>query len=186
MSALKKKIISQNIYEFLEKKQKVLFFNYTHINTQEWHSIKNQFSKVKQVETLVVKNRIGNHVLRKNKKSEKQKEQKGEQVQTGKRLYIEKLSTLFQGPTFLIGIDSPQECEPVFSIIKKQKKCIFVGGLYQGQLVNHLDVEYLLKVEKSAYTNFISTLQSVLYLTPITTNRVQLYYLLKKYQKVYK
>ena len=51
---------------------------------------------------------------------------------------------------------------------------------------SHLDVEYLLKVENSAYTNFIKALQSLLYLTPITTNRVQLYYLLKKYQEVYK
>lgn len=184
MSALKKKIILQNIYQFLDKKQGVLFFNYNHINTQEWLIIKNQLSKVKQVDTLVVKNRIGNHVITKKEQSLKERKQKGEQVQTG--LCMEKLSTLFQGPTFLIGINSPQEYEPVFSIIKKQKKCIFVGGLYQGQLVNHLDVEYLLKVEKSAYTNFIKALQSLLYLTPITTNRVQLYYLLKKYQEVYK
>ena len=39
---------------------------------------------------------------------------------------------------------------------------IFVGGLYQGQLINHLDVKYLLKVEKAAYANLISTLQSTL------------------------
>ena len=177
MSALKKKLISHNISNFLEKNLLVFFFNYNHINTEEWHVIKNQLSKIKQVKILRVKNRIGKNVIRK-KNSCKQENEKIDK--------IEKLSTLFQGPTFLIGIASSQECEPVFSVIKKQKKCIFVGGLYQGQLINHLDVKYLLKVEKGAYANLISTLQSTLNLTPITTNRVQLYYLLKCYQDIKK
>jgi len=176
MSALKKKLISHNISKFLEKNLLLFFFNYNHINTEEWHVIKNQLSKIKKVNTLRVKNRIGKNVIIKNscKKEDENRDK------------IEKLSTLFQGPTFLIGIPSSQECEPVFSVIKKQKKCIFVGGLYQGQLINHLDVKYLLKVEKVAYTNLISTLQSTLHLNPITTNTVQLYYLLKCYQDIKK
>ena len=176
MSALKKKLISHNISKFLEKNLLVFFFNYNHINTEEWHVIKNQLSKIKQVNTLRVKNRIGKKVIIKNscKKEDENRDK------------IEKLSTLFQGPTFLIGIPSSQECEPVFSVIKKEKKCIFVGGLYQGQLINHLDVKYLLKVEKVAYTNLISTLQSTLHFHPITTNTVQLYYLLKCYQGIKK
>lgn len=171
MSALKKRIISHNISKFLEENLLVFFFNYNHIKTEEWHLIKNQLSKIKRVDTLVVKNRIANNVIKK---------QKGRKEETGQ------IETLLQGPTFLIGITSPQECGPVFSIIRKQKKCIFVGGLYQGQLINHLDLEYLLKVEKVAHTNLISTLQSLLYLTPITTNIVHLYYLLKCYQQVCK
>ena len=174
MSALKKKLISHNISNFLEKNLLVFFFNYNHLNTEEWQVIKNQLSKIKQVNTLVVKNRIGNNVIRKQSSCKKEEDQRDK---------IEKLSTLFQGPTFLIGISSSQECEPVFTIIKKQKKCVFVGGLYQGQLINHLDVKYLLKVEKVAYTDLVSTLQSTLCLTPIITNRVQLFYLLKFYQE---
>ena len=177
MSALKKNLIFHNISNFLKKNLLVFFFNYNHINTEEWHVIKNQLSKIKQVNTLKVKNRIGKNVIRKKNSCKKE----GEKIDK-----IKKLSTLFQGPTFLIGITSSQECEPVFDVIKKQKKCIFVGGLYQGQLMNHLDVKYLLKVEKVAYTNLIFTLQSTLHLTPITTNRVQLYYLLKCYQDIEK
>ena len=172
MSALKKKLISHNISRFLEENLLVFFFNYNHINTEEWHLIKNQLSKVEKVHTRVIKNGIANNVIRKKKE----------------KIYynIEKLSTLFQGPTFLIGISSVKELKPVFNIIKKQKKCVFVGGLYQGQLINHLDVEYLLKVEKVAYTNLLSTLQSTLYLTPITTNLENIYSLLKCYTSVKK
>ena len=171
MSALKKRLVSHNISRFLKENLLVLFFNYNHINTEEWRLIKNQLSKIKTVDALVVKNRIAKSVISREKGCKK------------KESGIEKLSVLFQGPTFLIGIKSPQECERVFNIINPQKKCIFVGGLYQGKLINHLDVKYLLKVEKVAYTNLCSTLQSLLYLTPITTSSVQLYYLLNNYKK---
>ena len=187
MSALKKRLVSHNISRFLKENLLVLFFNYNHINTEEWRLIKNQLSSIKRkgyVDALVVKNRIAKSVI-----SRDYHEKGDSRKDTGfnkNNSEIEKLSTLFQGPTFLIGLKSPQECEPVFNIIKKQKKCIFVGGLYQGQLINHLDVKYLLKVEKRAYTDLVSTLQSTLYLTPITTNSVQLYYLLECYKQVYK
>lgn len=176
MSALKKKIISHNISKFLEDNLLVFFFNYNHITIEEWRTIKNQLSKVKKVNTKVIKNQIANNVIKNRSVCERDNRTK----------QFDKLSTLFQGPTFIIGITSTQECKDVFNIIKKQKKLIFIGGLYQGQLVNHLDVEYLLKVEKLAYANLISTLQYSLYLTPITTNLIQFYYLLKRYERTEK
>lgn len=171
MSALKKRLISHNISRFLKENLLVLFFNYNHINTEEWRLIKNQLSKIKVVDALVVKNRIAKSVIRREKGCKKKESE------------IKKLSTLFQGPTFLIGINSPQECGRVFNILNIQKKFIFVGGLYQGKLINHLDVKYLLKVEKVAFTNLCSTLQYLLYSTSITTSSVQLYYLLKFFKK---
>ena len=168
MSALKKKYIFHNISTFLEENLLVFFFNYNHIYIEEWRIIKNELSKIKRVNTLVVKNQIGNNVIKKN---------------TGnKTKQFEKLSTLFQGPTFLIGISCSEECIQVFNSIKKQQKLIFVGGLYQSQLINHLDVKYLLKVENRANTSLITFLQSTLYLTPITTNFLQFLFLLKCYQ----
>ena len=170
MSALKKKYISHNISRFLKENLLLLFFNYNHINTEEWRFIKRELSKINRVDALVVKNRIAKSVISREKGCKKQEKS------------VEKLSTLFQGPTFIIGISSPQECGPVFNILNTQKKCVFVGGLYQGKYINHLDVKYLLKVEKVAYTNLCSTLQSLLYLTPITTKTSSLYYLLKFYK----
>ena len=181
MSALKKRIISYNVSRFLKENLLVLFFNYNHINTEEWHSLKKELSFIKGVESLVVKNRIAKSVINKEKENTEGIRNKKDSLLYNKE--EEKLSYLFQGPTFLIGIHSPQECEPVFNIIKKQKKCVFVGGLYQGQYINHLDYEYLLKVEKGAYTNLVSTLQSLLHLIPITRSSVQLYYLLNYYKK---
>ena len=172
MSALKKKIFSHNISNFLEKNLLVFFFNYNHITIQEWRAIKNQLSKVKKVSKIVVKNQIANNVIKK-------KGGKCNKCDTAQP--FEKLSTLFQGPTFLIGMNSPQECEKSFNIIKKQKKLIFVGGLYQGQYISHLDLSSILKGEKQVYTDLINVFQSSLYTCVISTYLIPLYSLLRSY-----
>ena len=171
MSALKKKIKSHSISKFLEKNLLVFFFNYNHINIQEWRIIRNQLSKIKNVNKIVVKNQIANNVIKKKSGTVNKKEY---------ALPFEKLSTLFQGPTFLIGMSSPEECEVVFKIIKKQKKLIFVGGLYQGQYINHLDLSSILKGEKQVYTDLINLFQYSLYTCLISSYLTPLYSLLRK------
>ena len=187
MSALKKTVISHNISYFLENNLLVFFFNYNHVSIEEWRILKNQFSKINQVRTLVVKNKIGNRIVRQNSKenihhktiesslpdflSNKKKQQ-----------YFEKIHTLFQGPTFLIGINFPEQSKQIINIVKKEKKLIFVGGLYQEKQINHLDVDRLLIVEKTAYTSLINTLQSSLYITLLGTYFNNLYYWLKCHQ----
>ena len=170
MSALKKKITSHSISKFLEKNLLVFFFNYNHINTQEWRVIKNQLSKIKKVKKIVVKNQIANNVIKEKGKCDHNKTQP-----------FEKLKPLFQGPTFLIGMSSPQECEILFNVIKKHKKLIFVGGLYQGQYINHLHLSSILKGEKQVYTDLINIFQSSLYTCVISTYFLPLYSLLKSY-----
>ena len=167
MSALKKKITSHSISKFLEKNLLVFFFNYNHLNIQEWRIIKNQLSKIKNVSKIVVKNQIANNVIKK-------------KSGTDEAQPFEKLSTLFQGPTFLIGMTSPEECEILFNIIKKQKKLIFVGGLYQGQYINHLDLSSILKGEKKVYTDLINVFQYTLSTCLISTYFTPLYSLLRK------
>lgn len=69
---------------------------------------------------IVVKNQIANNVIKKKSGTVNKKEY---------ALPFEKLSTLFQGPTFLIGMSSPEDCEVVFNIIKKQKKLgVYIRG----------------------------------------------------------
>ena len=67
MSALKNKIISHNIYNFLEVNLLVFFFNYNHISIEEWRIIKSELAKIEKVSTLVVKNQIANTVTKKSK-----------------------------------------------------------------------------------------------------------------------
>ena len=169
MSALKKKITSSNTSQFLEENLLVFFFNYNHINIQEWRAIKTQLSKIKSVSKRVVKNQIARDVIKK------------KSVTGNKTESVGKLRTLFQGPTFMIGMTSPQECEIFFNIIRKQKKLIFVGGLYQGQLISHLDLSSILEGEKLVYANLIRVFQSSLYGCVMTTYLMPLYSLLKSY-----
>ena len=209
MSALKKNIISHNISLFLENNLLVFFFNYNHMSTEEWRALKNQFSNIEKVYTLVVKNKIASKIIKTNGQKHHINESewlkpltplvrrdvssvgtkkavlKGDNEYSpniNKNNPFENVCTLFQGPTFLIGINSPEQSKQVLDKVKKEKKLIFVGGLYQKKQINHLDLDYLLKVEKGVHANLINTLQYLLYLTPLTTHSANLYYLLKCYQ----
>ena len=261
MSALKKNIIDHNISSFLEDNLLLFFFNYNHMSTEEWRVLKNQFSKIKKVNTLVVKNKIGKKILTSHiskgltpsitptllnsrcdvkgvevnsdlqilsekdeithhqrwepfqrwcdpcygtsagKKTAKQcsqvtptttcRESNGQKgvlesdsrssPKTGKSNPFENLYTLFQGPTFLIGVNDFEPSKQVFYTVKKEKKLLFVGGLYQKKQINHLDLDYLLKLDKGLHRYVINILQSLLYCTFITTSSVNLYYLLQSY-----
>ena len=184
MSALKKTVISHNISYILENNLLVFFFNYNHVSIEEWRVLKNQFSKINQVRTLVVKNKIGNRIVRQNTEENIQHRT----IENSLSNYLlnkkteqsfEKIYTLFQGPTFLIGINSPEQSKQIFNIVKKEKKLVFVGGLYQEKQINHLDLDRLLIVEKTAYTSLIHILQSSLYITLLYTYSNNLYYWLK-------
>ena len=133
MSALKKKITDHTTRQFLDENLLVFFFNYNHINIQEWRIIKTQLSKTNYDTCRVVKNQIATSVIKKKCREIHKTEQ------------IEKLRTLLQGPLFVVGMKAPQEFEIFFNIIKKHSKLIFVGGLYQGQLISHLDLYSILK-----------------------------------------
>lgn len=243
MSALKKKIIFHNISFFLENNPLLFFFNYNHMSTEEWRILKNQFSKIEKVNTLVVKNKIGNKIIEKNDNKEKitplnntntnrrfvitkesdstdilkecdkkavlqtppsQRSDISENIyrslkkcnnvkdlynndnkylpNTKKENVFEKIYTLFQGPTLLIGVSSLEQSKQVLYYTRKEKKLIFVGGLYKKKQINHLDLNYLLKLEKGVHGNLINTLQYPLYSTTLTPQSVNLYYLLKSYK----
>ena len=257
MSALKKKMIFHNISFFLDNNPLLFFFNYNHMSTEEWRILKNQFSKIEKVNTLVVKNKIANKIIKKNDNKEKitpyianntnttiiakksdssdiLKEcdkkavlqilasqtshipnipevtnrrfvsqgfytffQKCNNVGDVEDLYkgdnkyspntkkensFENIHNLFQGPTLLIGVSSLEQSKQVLYYTRKEKKLIFVGGLYKKKQINHLDLDYLLKLEKGVHANLINTLQYPLYSTALTTQSVNLYYLLKFYK----
>ena len=205
MSALKKKHISHNISDFLNNNHLILFFNYNHMSIEEWRILKNQLLSTKKINTLVVKNKIAGKIVYINNEKNKHLEsikgnacknliycesntnskatpytcnQKSIDVST----VIDKVYTLFQGPTFLMGIDSPEYLKQLFNVIKKQNKLILVGGFYKNKEINHLDVNHLLKIEKGVDAELVNSIQSCLSLSILSFNSVNIYYLLKCYQ----
>lgn len=165
MSALKKKTMSHDLSQFLEKNQILFFFNYNHIKIQEWRVIKSQLSGIKRVKSKVVKNQIANTAIKKKDLKDR----------------FTTLSTLFQGPTFLVGMSSPQDCEQVLYVVTKQKNLNLVGGFYQGQYINHLGLSPILKGEKRVHRELTNLFQSILYTCLIPTQKSVLCSLLRSY-----
>ena len=183
MSALKNKIISHNISTFLEVHLLLFFFNYNHMSIEEWRIIKSELGQIEKYKYKFFKNQISNNFIKKSKQTFTSFSIDKKQNNDKKKPEFEKLSTLFQTPTFLMGINSLEKCKQVFDLTKKHKKLIFVGGIYQNQIINHLDLDYLLKVQEFAYPTLLSNLQYNLELSPVTNTLIRLCHLLEFYQE---
>ena len=105
----------------------------------------------------------------------------------------ETLKFLCQGPNFLIGCKSHDDLNSIWSLINSNSKLIFISCLYKNQLLNHLDLEILLKTNLSIYQNlfqnldkkteFYNTLQNPLQLQPlmwIQSNLITIFHHLKQ------
>ena len=175
MSALKKKITDHTPSQLQQENLLGFIINKTKMNPQKWRIIKTQLAKTK---VRVVKNQIATSVIKKRSV----RSNKTDLILAAQDcLPFQKLTTLFQGPLFMIGMSAPQECEIFFNIIKKQRKLVFVGGLYQGQLISHLDLPSILKGERQVFANLIRVFQSSLYTCAITDCLTLFLSLLKSY-----
>nr|QBB88984.1 hypothetical protein [Micractinium sp. LBA 32] len=65
---------------------------------------------------------------------------------------------LCQGPNFLIGCKNENHFKSVWSFINSHSKLNFISCFYGNQLINHLDLEVLLKTDFSIYSSLVDTL----------------------------
>lgn len=75
----------------------------------------------------------------------------------------------------------------IIDLINSEKKCgglYFAMGLYQNRFLNHLEFDYLLKVEKVAYPTLLSNLQSNIDLKVVSTPLIVVCSLLGFYKQV--
>lgn len=70
----------------------------------------------------------------------------------------DKLQYLCQGPNFVIGCKNHNHLSLLWNVLNSNSKCIFIACLYKKQLLNHLDIEILLKTDFSIYSNLIENL----------------------------
>jgi|JI81BgreenRNA_FD_contig_31_6249162_length_866_multi_5_in_0_out_0_1 hypothetical protein len=66
--------------------------------------------------------------------------------------------SVFQGPLFLIGCKNDDHLNWLWDSLKLNPKLIFICCIYKNQLLNHLDLEILLKTNFSVYHNLLASL----------------------------
>lgn len=68
------------------------------------------------------------------------------------------LNSVLQGPLFLIGCKNDDHLNFLWNSLKLNPKLIFICCIYKRQLLNHLDLEILLKTNFSVYQNLLMSL----------------------------
>lgn len=71
----------------------------------------------------------------------------------------EKITSLCQGPNFLIGCRNENHLKVIWNFINSNSKVIFISCFYKNQLLNHLDLETFLKTDFSVYLRFLNIIE---------------------------
>lgn len=87
----------------------------------------------------------------------------------------EEFQFLCQGPNFFIGCKNKNHFKPLWSFINSNPKLNFISCFYENQLVNHLDLEVLLKTDFSIYSNLVDILNKKTELYNLLQHELTLY-----------
>ena len=165
MLNLKKQILNHKIKKIIKQYPFVLFIQCNNVTPKNWSSIKDQLSKLGIIKTLKIKNQIARQLLK--------------ETDYTKSIIIDSnpksiaLNSVLQGSTLMIGCPIVEQLPGIYTILEKNKSLLFTGGLFQNQVITHLDFEKIVKLDKFIFTTFIqrcsSPIQSLLSLQNFTS-----------------
>lgn len=156
----KKKIYQIKTKNFLKKFPIIFLLQHNNFTVNDWFHFKQKINEISvnnklknnstnsancgDFEILNIKNSLLKNILKSNAN--------GEQVTRPN------LEFLCQGPNFIIGCKTDKHLNALWDCINSNSKLVFISCLYQNQLLNHLDVELLLKTNLSIYQALLQSL----------------------------
>lgn len=167
----KKKIYQIKTKNFLEKFPIIFLLQHNNFTVNDWFVFKQKINEINvnnklknesrnlvncgDFEILNIKNSLLKNILKSNVNTEQTTRQN--------------LESLCQGPNFIIGCKTDKHLNVLWDCINSNSKLVFISCLYQNQLLNHLDVELLLKTNLSVYKTLLQSLDQ----------KTQIYHLLQ-------
>lgn len=173
----KQKVFQKKIEKFFRENPIIFIYHCNNISMKNWALIKNQLSKKRDLSSLYIQNRIA---IKELEFYVKEKNQHFDSI-NGQQQYainldsLLELKQLFQGPTFLLGCHSEDDIASLYHILDKNSQFVFVGGIFETQLLTHLDLKKYITGFETQSTNLttikkqkVSTLISLIHLNPCT------------------
>lgn len=176
---IKKKIDLLKTYSIFEKYPIILFFQHNNLSVTDWSILRTNISKITNTKILITKNSIVEKILIDSHQNKNFSISKNKFMGT-------KIKTLFQGPNFIIGCYNLDQVDLINKCIKNTSNIIFVGGLFEKQIINHLDLKKLLELKSygvckntllqelcyntlNINSNFMKLLKESININPITS-----------------
>lgn len=171
MLNLKKQILNYKIKRVLKKYPYVLFIQINNLTPKTWRLIKHKLSQLGITKTLRVKNQVARKILNKadykknlsfnqypiciNKDSSvinSLDKSKTHSSSNEKNLFI---NDIFQGPTLILGCSIIEQLPTIYNIIEENPNLFFIGGLFENQVITHLDFKKITQLDKSIFLTLI-------------------------------
>lgn len=137
----KKSITFLKIENFLNTHPIILFFQHNNLSVKQWLDFRIQLKNFENIDILVLKNTLIENLLAQLSTHEKNK-----------------LASLFQGPCFALGLSNSSQIQDVLKVINKKPTVFLLGGIFENQPLNHLDISKILELNFNVYPQFISNL----------------------------
>jgi ribosomal protein L10 len=161
MLNLKKKILNYKIKKIIKKYPYVLFIQFNNVTPKKWRLIKDQLYKLGIMKTLRVKNQVARKIL-------KNPDYKRNFIanSTVTRLYPStkdktlSINEIFQGPTLMLGCPIVEQLPGISLILEENANLLFLGGLFENQVITHLDFKKIINLDSSVFTNLIQQCSS--------------------------
>ena len=145
---------------FLRTYPNILFFQHNNLSVNQWFNLRVQLKKSENVEVLVLKNSIMNHVFVDSILTEK-----------------ENFPSLFQGPCFAIGFLDSSRFQDILKTTLKGSSTFLLGGILNKKCINHLDVSKILQIDEKIHDVFLRNLNQGTQLDTLLTNSISNSYL---------
>lgn len=161
MLNLKKKILNYKIKKIIKKYPYVLFIQFNNVTPKKWRLIQDQLYKLGIIKTLRVKNQVARKIL-KNPDSKKNVVSSSivpSAYPTTKddSLFI---NEIFQGPTLMLGCSIVEQLPGISLILEENSNLLLLGGLFENQVITHLDFKKIINLDSSVFTNLIQQCSS--------------------------
>lgn len=66
---------------------------------------------------------------------------------------------LFQGPTLILGCTESEIVIPLLNLTSNYNKLLVIGGVLEKKIINHLDINFLKKLDNSIFLEMINVLE---------------------------
>ena len=168
MINLKKQILDYKIKKIIQEFPYILFIQFNNTKPKNWHLIKHKLYKLGNINMLRVKNQVAFKILKhlnykKNFPDSTDPNIKANFLSSNsltdynlsnnsKHLSIDQI---FQGPILMLGCSMVEQLPAISTILDENPNLFFVGGLFENQVITHLDFKKIIQLDKSIFKDFI-------------------------------
>lgn len=165
MINLKKQILDYKIKKIIQEFPYILFIQFNDTKPRNWRLIKHKLYKLGNINMLRVKNQVAFKILKHlNYKKNSLDPNINVNFLSSNSLTDENSSNnskhlsidqIFQGPILMLSCSMVEQLPAISTILDENPNLFFVGGLFENQVITHLDFKKIIQLDKSIFKDFI-------------------------------